>query len=111
MHSSLRVRTRKSFGFGQTGSVFQHCYELAHMTKVSDLNEDSDESAVWSDATEQEFFRRVKPPIYLVEKMCLHFSEHFDHRLSWSSSTGISLKINSFWTVYFSTYFISKAPA
>ena len=83
MVSSLRVRTRQTFGFGATGTAYQHCYELAHMTPGAQLTED--DSATWDDDLIQEFYRRSLPSIHLVEKLCLHFSDQFCFRFSWPS--------------------------
>ena len=92
MSSSLRVRTRQSFGFGATGSAYQHCYELAHMARNSEIEDidNSDESESWSDDLEERFLRDVTGPIYLVEKMNLHFSDQFCYRLSWPDTPGSS---------------------
>ena len=87
MGSALRVRTRQSFGFGLFGTTYQHCYELAHM--VPDNDSDTEDSL--TDGTEelmQQFYEVGLPAIHLVEKISLHFSEQFCHRLTWSSRSG-----------------------
>ena len=81
MVSSLRVRTRQSFGFGLTGTAYQHCYELAHMIQEAHLT--GDDSATWDDDLIQDFYRCSLPSIHLVEKLCLHFSDQFCFRFSW----------------------------
>ena len=93
MQSLLRVRTRHSFGFESTGSTYRHCYELAHMTKYSELDGESEESVEWSDKVEQEYYQKIIPPIHLVEKLSLRFSDQFCYRLSWPRVTGLYLNI------------------
>ena len=83
MGSSLRVRTRQSFGFGMSGTTYQHCYELAHM--VPEESEMDDDSVEWTDGLMQRFFEIGLPAIHLVEKINLHFSEQFCYRLTWPS--------------------------
>lgn len=88
MTSHLRVRTRQCFGFGSNGSGYQHCYELAHMTQESELTDENADDAVWDDDLVQEFYHCSLPPIHLVEKLNLHFSDQFCYRLSWPSCSG-----------------------
>ena len=87
MVSSLRVRTRQSFGFGATGSGYQHCYELALMTTDEQDPESDNESetSTWDDDLIHEFHRDSSPSIYMVEKLNLHFSDQFSFRFSWPS--------------------------
>ena len=59
------------------------------MTKCSELDEESNESVEWSDKLEQEFYEKICPSIYLVEKLNLHFSDQFSYRLSWPSTSGL----------------------
>ena len=89
MASHLRVRTRQCFGFGANGSGYQHCYELAHMCPESEDEDEDEEEAIWNDDMVQEFYRSILPPIHLVEKLNLHFSDQFCYRLSWPACPGM----------------------
>ena len=98
MVSSLRVRTRQSFGFGATGSAYQHCYELAHMTPAvldsESVNES--ESSTWDDDLVCEFYQICLPSIHMVEKLNLHLSDQFCFRFSWPPVACKYLKLLSY---------------
>ena len=87
MASSLRVRTRQSFGFGATGAAYQHCYELAHMTRESEADDD-EVSSSWIGDLEEVFHQNMTEPVHLVEKLNLHFSDQFCYRFSWPETPG-----------------------
>ena len=86
MGSPLRVRTRQSFGFGQRGSVYQHCYEMSHMILESEDEESS--SAEWIDDLMHKFYDLCLPRMKLVEQITLHFSGQFCYRISWPRCKG-----------------------